>query len=362
LIVEAIENEIERGGQVFFVSDKVDDLEKIMSDLKMLLPHLKFGLAHGQMKPSELEKVMEQFISGKFQVLVATKIIESGIDIPNANTMLINRAQNFGLAELYQLRGRVGRTNKQAYCYLLIPESRKLTEKALRRLQAVEEFTDLGSGFKLAMRDMEIRGAGNLLGAEQSGFIIDIGFEMFNKILNEAVQELKEEEFSDLFGSKEETISFENEDVAIEIDSDALIPNDYIRNGTERFNYYRKLYNVKNNSKLDEIRKEIVDKFGKMPEELINLIYVIKLRVSAISSGFTRVSVKSDKMVCEFPPETNEKYYQIAFPQLIDYIREIEGAKLDQTKNKLFLEVDLDSKDKAVEVLWKFKRTMELMD
>lgn len=361
IVVDAVENEVKRGGQVFFVSDKVEDLEKIMSDMKMLLPQLKFGLAHGQMKPAELETVMENFISGKFDVLIATKIIESGIDIPNANTMIINRAQNFGLAELYQLRGRVGRANKQAYCYLMIPQAKQLSQKALRRLQAVEEFTDLGSGFKLAMRDMEIRGAGNLLGAEQSGFIIDIGFEMFHKILDEAVNELKDEEFSDLFGKKEEEITFINEEVAIEIDSDALLPQDYVSNGTERFNYYRKLYDVKSNEKLEEIKQELIDRFGKLPPEAENLIFVVKLRISAISTGFVRVSIKEGRMVCEFPNEDNTKYYQLAFPLLIDYIHELESAKLNQNKNKLFLEVNLNSKDHAVEVLWKFKKTLELV-
>lgn len=360
--VEIIEKEISRGGQVFFVSDRVSDLEKIAMDMQMLMPDLRFGIAHGQMKTSELEKVMQDFIQGEYDVLVATKIIESGIDIPNANTIIINRANNFGLAELYQLRGRVGRTNKQAYCYLIIPPFHKIDSKALKRLQAVEEFTDLGSGFKLAMRDMEIRGAGNLLGAEQSGFIIDIGFDLFQKILEEAVQELRNEEFSDLFDSDAKPIDFSNEDMAIEIEGDSFLPQDYVEDNTERFNYYRRLFKIKKNDELAEMEEEIIDRFGKMPTAARNLMFAVKIRIAGMKTGFSKISLKNNQMICEFPSPENEAFYEETFPMLIDYIKEdLPQAKLRQSAKKLYLEMPLASDDQAVEVLWKLKRTVELI-
>lgn len=361
IIVEAIEKEIKRGGQVFFVNDKVEDIEKITSNLKMLLPHYRFGIAHGQMKSKELEKVMEKFMQKKFDVLVTTKIIESGLDIPSANTMLINRSQNFGLAELYQLRGRVGRTNIQAYCYLIIPPAYKLPTRAIRRLQAIEEFTDLGSGLKLSMRDLEIRGAGNLLGAEQSGFIIDIGFDMFHKILDEAVTELRYEEFNDIFPESREEIrsAFENDEIVIEIGEEALFPPDYISNDTDRFYFYNKLLKTRNYKELEEITNEIKDRYGKLPPQADNLIYTVKLRMNAIFTGFTRISLGKGKFTAEFPPQNNEKYYQEAFPHVVEYIQTIDNAELKQTPKKLFLKLPINNKDEAAEIIWKIKKTID---
>ena len=363
IVVEAIEKEINRGGQVFFVSDKVEDLQKMMLDLKMMMPSYNFGLAHGQMKGNELEKAMQDFISGKTDVLVTTKIVESGLDIPNANTMIINRANNFGLAELYQLRGRVGRTNTQAYCYLLIPKASKINKTALKRLQAIEEFTDLGSGFQLALRDMEIRGAGNLLGAEQSGLIYDIGFELYQKVLDEAVRELKTEEFSDLF---EDESSFEdlfkNDEVGIEINEDALIPEDYIETDTERFAYYKKLYSLRKIKELNEIREEFQDRFGKIPQEIENLLFVVKLRIRAIPTGFSKVVLKQNKMVCEFPDDSNVDYYQNAFPAIMDLAQTFYNSKIVQGRKKLFWEIPIKNKDEAVEILWKISKALEFVD
>ena len=360
-IASAIENEVKRGGQIFFVSDKVHDLDKISVDLQKLVPNLRIATAHGQLPPHQLETIMEGFIEGKFDILLATKIIESGIDIPNANTIFINRAQNFGLAELYQLRGRVGRTNKQAFCYLLIPTTYKLNNMAVRRLQAIEEFTELGSGLQLAMRDLEIRGAGNLLGAEQSGFIIDIGFELFQKILDEAVTELKNEEFADVFGIKEEDIKpkFSNEDIQIELDVDALFPTDFIPNETDRFIFYKKLYKVKDYKELNDIVNEIQDRYGKLPRPARNLIYAVKVRIAAIETGFVKIIIKSDKMICEFPPQDKNDYYEKAFPLVIDYVTDLPNVKLNQTKTKLLLEADIESKDQVIEILWKIKKTIE---
>jgi transcription-repair coupling factor (superfamily II helicase) len=360
-IASAIENEVKRGGQIFFVSDKVHDLDKISTDLQKLIPNLRIATAHGQLPPHKLETIMEGFIEGNFDILLATKIIESGIDIPNANTIFINRSQNFGLAELYQLRGRVGRTNKQAFCYLLIPSTHKLNSMAVRRLQSIEEFTELGSGLQLAMRDLEIRGAGNLLGAEQSGFIIDIGFELFQKILDEAVTELKNEEFADVFGIKEEDIKpkFSNEDIQIELDTDALFPTDFIPNETDRFIFYKKLYKVNAYKELNDIVNEIQDRFGKLPKQARNLVYAVKVRIAAIETGFVKIIIKADKMICEFPQTDKKDYYEKAFPLVIDYITDLPNVKLNQTKKKLLLEADIESRDQVIEILWKIKKTIE---
>lgn len=361
LVLKHITKETNRGGQVFFVSDKVEDLQQIKTNLQMLMPNLKFAVAHGQMKPSQLENIMESFIEGKYDVLISTKIIESGIDIPNANTMIINRAQNFGMAELYQLRGRVGRTNKQAYCYLIIPNSYKLPLNALRRLQAIEEFTELGSGLKLALRDLEIRGAGNLLGAEQSGFIIDIGFDLFQKVLDEAVTEVKYEEFTDIFGEKIEKPKFCNNDVAIEIDSDAFFPEDYIKRDTDRFSYYKKLYNLSKNAELNELIKEITDRYGKLPQQGKSLIFAVKLRIAALGTGFIRIIMKGNKLICDFPPNDDTYYYDNAFPVLLDYISSLDDCKLVQKKDRLSLEINNIYPDSAIELLWKIKKTLETL-
>jgi transcription-repair coupling factor (superfamily II helicase) len=362
-IVKAITSEVERKGQVYFVSNKVHDLEKITEKLRKLMPSVQFGIAHGQMRPSDLEKVMEQFIKRNFDVLVCTKIIESGLDIPNANTMIINRANHFGLAELYQLRGRVGRTNTQAFCYLLIPPVSLLPPKTLRRLQAIEEFTDLGSGFRLAMRDLEIRGAGNLLGAEQSGYIDDMGFELYQKILEEAVAELRAEEFGELFKDRDDFKSdfLKNSDIAIEIDSDAFIPADYIKSNTERFEFYRQLYNVPTNGELDIIREEMEDRFGKLPDEVLDLIFAVKLRIASLMTGFVKIGLRNNRLTAEFPSETNSEYYETAFPEITEFLNEIPGAKIYQHRKTLLLDIDVENRDEAVEVLWRIKQTAQFV-
>lgn len=363
-IREAIEKEINRKGQVFFVNDKVSDLEKIKMDLEMLMPTFNFGIAHGQMPPAMIEKTMEKFIEKKLDVLMATKIIESGIDIPNANTMIINRAQNFGLAELYQLRGRVGRSNTQAYCYLIIPPSKELGTNGVRRLQAIEEFTDLGSGFQLAMRDMEIRGAGDLLGAEQSGFIVDIGFELFHKILDEAVLELKSEEFKDLF--KDQQLSsrsaLSNDDIGIELDTDAMITSDYISSDSERFMYYKKLYNIKTNEELRKLVEEITDKYGKPNKKASELFFAVRLRIASLFTGFNKIILKPHILYCEFPAASNKEYYENVFPQLGEYLGEFDNVRVAEIKSKLFLEVKIESRDQAVEMLFRIKKYLELIE
>ncbi len=361
-IISAVEREVDRGGQVFYVNDKIEDLEKIAMDLQMLMPDMRIGTAHGQMATSKLETVMQKFIQKKFDILVTTKIIESGLDIPNANTMFINRADMYGLAELYQLRGRVGRTNLQAYCYLLIPPVHKISSRALKRLQAVEEFVDLGSGFQLAMRDLEIRGAGDLLGPDQSGFINEIGLELYQKILDEAVAELRVEEFSGVFDEDELTRKklFENQDIAIEVDSDALLPGDYIESDTDRFMYYKRLYNISTVDELNGIIDELRDKYGKLPKEARELIFAVKLRIAALNTGLTKISLKGNKLIAEFPPDSNAEFYEKAFPVIAEMIPEIPNSNLEQKNKKLQLKINIDSRDRAVEVLFRLKKNLEM--
>lgn len=361
VLVKAINDEINRGGQVFFVNDRIDDLERIRMNLQMLMPILRFGIAHGQMTPEELETTMEKFIEAKFDVLLTTKIIESGLDIPNANTIIINRSHRFGLAELYQLRGRVGRSNVQAYCYLIIPPANTLSKLSIKRLQAIEEFTDLGSGFQLAMRDLEIRGAGDLLGPEQSGYINEIGFELYHKTLDEAVKELRKEEFADVFDKPDEKEVFNtiNDDIQITIGEDALIPADYIKSDSERFSYYKRLYDTKNNSELSEITNEIIDKFGKAPKETKELFFVIKLRIAVLNTGFTKINLKKGKLIAEFPSKENSEFYTKIFPLILDIINLNEDYILSQDNDILKLEIPISNKNEAIEAMWRIKKNID---
>lgn len=362
-LTEIILNEVKRGGQVFFVNDRINGLEKIANDIAMQLPHVRFGIAHGQMNTGELEKIMDKFIEKKIDILYATKIIESGIDIPNANTMIINNANNFGLAELYQLRGRVGRADIQAFCYLTIPVVKGINRRALQRLQAIQEFTDLGSGLKLAMRDLEIRGAGNLLGPEQSGFIIEMGFELYQKVLDEAVSELKSEEFSDVFEIEEEqTPSYLIiEDIQIEIGRDAYFPDNYMNSPTDRFSYYKKLYNVSSNKELDSLVVEIEDRFGKMPDTAKDLVFAVRMRIAALETGFVKIILRGSRMIAEFPSDSNEEYYNFIFRNLVEYLNTLPNSKLNQKHNKLFLEIPIEERSSAIEYLWKIKQTIKMI-
>lgn len=359
-IVSIIEYEIKRGGQVFFVNDKIQDLELIMYELKKLLPKNKFALAHGQLQSKDLESIMQKFISGEIDVLCTTKIVESGLDIPNANTMIINKAQNFGLAELYQLRGRVGRSGTQAHCYLVIPSNYKLNQTSLKRLQAIEEFTDLGSGFQIALRDMEIRGAGNLLGSEQSGAIYDIGFELYQKVLDEAVNELKNEEFKELFNLEDNKLNeIYNYDVSIDFNEDCLIPEDYIHSDTERFELYQKLYKFDSNKQIIDVQNELKDKYGNLPKEFINLLYIIKVRIQAVKLGIDKIIIKNNYFILELPKSENELFYKLIFPVLLDYLQTLNNSQLLQNKNKLSIKVPINSKESIIEILWKLNKTIE---
>jgi transcription-repair coupling factor (superfamily II helicase) len=294
LIKDAILQEMSRGGQVFFINNRVKNIEEVAEMIRRLVPDVRVRFGHGQMTASQLEKIIEDFYAHKFDVLVSTNIVENGIDIANANTIIINQADNFGLAELHQLRGRVGRSNRKAFCYLITRPIQTLTPEARKRLLALEEFSDLGSGFNIAMRDLDIRGAGNILGGEQSGFINDIGFELYSKILNDAVKELKESEFSDMFEGVEAEI--ELPETIVEFDESALLPNDYVSDNVERLNLYRKLSQSKTEKEIQDWKEEIEDRFGPAPKEAKYLIEASKIKLFASRCLFKKVTIRSDRM------------------------------------------------------------------
>ena len=320
LIREAVLFEIGRQGQVYFVVDKISEIEKITEFIRSTIPEVKFDVVHGKMRSSSIEKVMMRFLDGKFDLLVSTKIIEAGIDIPNVNTIFIYNAHTFGLAELYQLRGRVGRSNRQAYAYFIVPPLETIGTNAIRRLVAIEEFTELGSGLRLAMRDMEIRGVGNLFGKEQTGFINSIGFDMYCRILEEAIEELKREEFEDMFKEKETRVRKKIEAI-VSLDIPAYIPEHYIGWDSERFDYYRRLYEAKSVDEVDEIFGEMEDRFGRAPEEVENLIFASKVKVFAESCGISRVEFKEGNVYLH--PDKNIVNENSAFERLLKSVREL---------------------------------------
>lgn len=321
LIRDAILYEVNRGGQVFFVHNRVRNIEEISGMIRMLIPDIKIQVGHGQMKPAELERVMTDFIAGKFDVLVSTNIVESGVDISNANTMIINQANHFGLADLHQLRGRVGRSDQKAFCYLLVPSIHSLTREAKQRLQAVEEFSELGSGFNIAMRDLDIRGAGNLLGAEQSGFIADVGYETYHRILDEAVQELRSEEFRNLFKDAPPPPAG---DTVIDVEEDAYIPESYLSNNVERLNLYRRLSESPDEEKLGEMKKEMEDRFGPIPKEVEHLIMATSMRNIAQSLRLTRLVYKNQRLFFVFSDQQVDPYfYEFIFQPLLKRIGEL---------------------------------------
>ena len=327
LIHEAIMKELHRGGQVYFVHDRVQNIDLIRAMLEEHVPKARFHVAHGQMKGHELEKAMMDFLEKKYDVLLCTKIIESGIDIPSVNTIIINRADRFGLAELYQLRGRVGRSNIQAYAYLLTPPLSILPRVTLRRLQAIQEFTELGSGFNLAMRDLEIRGAGNLLGGEQSGFILEMGFEMYQRVVEEAVAELKEDEFKELAGENIDNGKKVKVETIIETDIEALIPDIYIEHDAERLDIYRRLYRYESLEDITMMRAELKDRFGEYPEEVEHLLQQIELKVIAAKTGFIKVELSDDVLTLHFPPPEEKAFYEgdtAPFQKIMERLHELK--------------------------------------
>lgn len=340
VIRDSISYEVSRGGQVYFVHNRVKNIMDVAHMIKKFVPDVKIAIGHGQMDGQQLERIMFDFIEGEYDVLLATTIIESGLDIPNVNTIIINDAQNYGLSDLHQLRGRVGRSNKKAFCYLLAPPMSSLTGEARRRLEAVEKFSDLGSGFQIAMRDLDIRGAGNILGAEQSGFISDIGYEMYQKILDEAMQELKSDEFSELY-SEEETQSG-SVDCQIETDFEIMLPDDYVTNISERLSLYKDLDSAKTEEELQTFKSILEDRFGPLPEPAQQLLQVIRLRWKAKAIGFEKLVLKQEKMVGHFPPQSKTSYFESKiFGAVLEFIKtESHRCRMKETQNKLTLVID----------------------
>lgn len=337
-IRDAISYEVSRGGQVFFVHNRLQNIKEIAGLIQRLCPGIRIAIGHGQMDGKELEKIMFDFINHEYDVLLATTIIESGIDISNANTIIINNANNFGISDLHQLRGRVGRSNKKGFCYLIAPPQGVITSDARKRLDALVQFSDLGSGFNIAMKDLDIRGAGNMLGGEQSGFIADIGFEMYQKILNEAIDELKEGEFAALFEERNSD-SFTSfvKDCILETDLEIRIPDDYVNNVTERLSLYQELDNIKDEEELNKFVEELIDRFGPIPSEVEELMESFKLRWLAQEIGIEKLVLKSDKMIGYFITNQQSKFYESpVFTKVLDYAQKNpSNIRLSEKNDKL---------------------------
>lgn len=337
-IRDAIAYEVSRGGQVFFVHNRLENIKEISGLIQRLCPGVRVGIGHGQMDGKQLGKIMMGFIEGEYDVLLATTIIESGIDISNANTIIINNAQNFGISDLHQLRGRVGRSNKKAFCYLIAPSAVVLTNEARKRLEALVQFSDLGSGFNIAMKDLDIRGAGNLLGGEQSGFISDIGFEMYQKILNEAIDELRESEFKDLFADRNtDSLTKFVRDCVLETDLEVRIPDTYVNNVAERLSLYQDMDNLENEEELTEFLKKLADRFGPIPAQVHELAYSFKLRWLAQELGIERLILKSEKMIGYFVANPKSPFYESpVFTKVLDYVsKHPQGVKLSEKNDRL---------------------------
>ena len=333
-IVEAILREVERGGQVYFVHNRVQSIHRLTHYLQELLPQVRFGMAHGQMPVRQLEKIMFDFLERKYDCLVSTMIIESGIDIPSVNTILVNRADALGLGQLYQIRGRVGRSNERAYAYLLVPKGKKLTKKSRMRLRAIEEFSDLGSGFNIAMRDMEIRGAGNLLGAQQHGFIAAVGFDLYCRLLDEAMHELKGETPGDTL------------EPDIKISISAYIPDDYVPDSNQKMEFYQRLADARRIVELMSIQEEMVDRFGRPPIHAQALLYLMEIKIMARQLGVAAVQLEKTRFRLVFPEE-----------------RKISAADIQRMveKSSLQLEFSLDER-LAIEVQVKGKDEQERLE
>jgi transcription-repair coupling factor (superfamily II helicase) len=345
-IRDAVYFETERGGQVFFIHNRIQGLAEMAALIKGLCPDISVGYAHGQMEGHELEERIMDFIDRKYDVLVCTNIVESGVDIANVNTIIVNNAHQFGLSDLHQLRGRVGRSNKKAFCYLLAPPMSTLPDDSRKRLQTLEQHSELGSGFQIAMRDLDIRGAGNMLGGEQSGFMAEIGFEMYQKILDEAIKELKRTQFKELF--KEEISKQDDfvQDCTIDTDLEILIPDDYVENITERLSLYSRLDNCETEEELQAMEQELIDRFGALPTEVQELFITVRCRKLAVDLGFERMILKNDSLKCYFINRPDSPYFESdTFNQILKYLQTgTNKARLKQV-GKLFMIVVEPTKD-----------------
>lgn len=360
VIRDAIRYEIQRGGQVFFIHNRIENIKEVAGLLQRLLPDAKIGIGHGQMDGKKLEKLMLSFINNEFDVLVSTTIVESGLDVPNANTIFINNANNFGLSDLHQMRGRVGRSNKKAFCYFITPPYHNMTDEARKRIQAIELFTDLGSGINIAMKDLEIRGAGDLLGGEQSGFINDIGFETYQKILNETIEELKENEFKELYKNSSNKPKEFVKEIQIDTDFELLFPDDYINIISERLSLYNQLANLKTEEELQKFEFELVDRFGEIPIQVEDLLNSVRIKWIAKNLGIERLVLKQSKMIGYFISNQQSEFYQSSkFSQVLQFVQQnsaICTLKEKETKKGLKLLITfshVNSINKALNLLQK---------
>ncbi|MFN4198569.1 MAG: TRCF domain-containing protein, partial [Flavobacterium sp.] len=359
IIRDAISYEIQRGGQVFFINNRIENIREVAGMVQRLVPDAKIGIGHGQMDGKKLEELMLAFMNGEFDVLIATSIVESGLDVPNANTIFINNANNFGLSDLHQMRGRVGRSNKKAFCYFITPPYSAMTDEARKRIQALEQFNELGSGFNIAMKDLEIRGAGDILGGEQSGFINDIGFETYQKIMNEAIEELKENEFKDLYHTTEDTeTKVFVRDFQLDTDFELLFPDDYINNITERLNLYNELSAITEEETLLAYEQRLIDRFGTLPKPAQNLLTSVRLKWVATRLGIERIILKQGKMIGYFIGDQQSDFYQTQrFMNLVRYVQQLGNLckmKEKETKNGLRLLLSFEqvkSVSKALELM-----------
>ena len=359
LITQSIRYEIERGGQIFFVNNKIQNIEEVSNLLKTLVPEAKISVAHGRLNGKTLESLMMKFINNEFDVLVSTTIIESGLDVPNANTIFINNANNFGLSDLHQMRGRVGRSNKKAFCYLITPEFSKMTDEAKKRITALDYYSELGSGFNIAMKDLEIRGAGDLLGGEQSGFINEMGFETYQKILDEAIEELKENDFKDLNIDKNKFSK--KTSLIFETDLELMFPSDFINSSKERLKLYTKLNKINIIDELNELKLELADRFGSLPEIVVELLKSIELRWLAIELGFEKIILKKN-MLLAFVKDFNNNKQKKNLDKLFKYSFK-PGSKITFSQKKkldgdrfIAKLTDIDSISKAIKILEEIKR------
>ena len=362
VIRDGISYEIQRGGQVFFIHNRIENIKEVAGMIQRLVPGAKVGVGHGQMDGKKLEELMLSFMEGDFDVLVATTIIESGLDVPNANTIYINNANNFGLSDLHQMRGRVGRSNKKAFCYFITPPYSAMTEDARKRIQALEQFSELGSGFNIAMKDLEIRGAGDLLGGEQSGFINEIGFDAYQKIMNEAIDELKENEFKDLYDDVEGGVEKEYvKDLQIDTDFELLFPDEYINNITERLNLYNDLAAIKDEAGLVAFEQQLIDRFGPLPKPAEALLTSMRIKWLATKMGLEKLVLKQGKMVGYFVSDQQSDYYQSgAFRTVLKFVQQfptLSKMKEKQTKNGLRLLLTFEN----VKSLKKAKELLEMV-
>ena len=361
VIRDAISYEIERGGQVFFINNRIENIKEVAGMIQRLVPSAKVGIGHGQMDGKKLEELMLAFMEGDFDVLVATTIIESGLDVPNANTIFINNANNFGLSDLHQMRGRVGRSNKKAFCYFITPPHSMMTSEAQKRIQALEQFSELGSGFNIAMKDLEIRGAGDLLGGEQSGFINEIGFDTYQKIMNEAIEELKENEFAELYPEDNNVETKEYvKDIQIDTDFEILFPDEYVNNITERLNLYNELSTIKDEESLARFEQKLMDRFGALPKPALALLNSVRLKWKATAIGIEKVVIKQGKMIGYFIGDQQSSFYQSGrFMKVVQYVQQngnLCKMKEKQTKSGLRLLLTFENVktiDKALELLHK---------